>query len=76
VSCFWIAFGIKFPKNVVLAIGIAAAVLWNPIFPLYLGRELWFWLDLLFGLSFLAFSNGQVPLLEEGKPDIRENWEV
>ena len=76
VSCFWIAYGIKFPKNIVLIIGSSAAILWNPIFPLYLGRELWFWLDLLFGLLFLIFANGLVPLLEEGKPDVRKNWEV
>ena len=76
VGSFWVAYGIKFPKNSSLSIGMSAAVIWNPILPFYLGRGVWFWLDLVFGLAFLLLANGKVPLIEEGKADRRENWEV
>lgn len=66
----------KFPNNSSLIVGISAAVLWNPIFPFYLGRGVWFWLELVFGVAFLLLANGKVPLIEEGKADRRENWEA
>ena len=74
VSLGWIAYGIKFPRNTSLIIGICAGVLWNPVVPIYMDRGIWFWLNGLFGILFLIFSNGVVPTIEEGLEDKRSNW--
>ena len=75
IAVFWIAFGIKFPRNLALATGIMAAVLWNPVFPVYLDRGIWFVLDLAFALLFIFGAGTNEPSRDRDSPDRRSSWE-
>lgn len=75
VGIYWTVYGVKFNRRPQLLVGLAGAILWNPLIPFYLGRELWFWLDLGFAALFAAFTNGVVPTIEFGAEDKRENWQ-
>ena len=73
VAVVWAVYGFKYNRNFTMLVGLVALILWNPLAPIYLDREVWVPLDIVFALVFW-FGDDTTPERDKNLPDIRKNW--
>ena len=56
-AVFWVLYGYEHNRKFRLSFGLVALILWNPFVQIYLTREVWVPLDIVFGLVFWFAAN-------------------
>jgi hypothetical protein len=74
ISLLYVSYGVKFQRVAQLVLGLTSGLLWNPVFPIYLDRGGWFWIDLVFAVLFFLMCNGVRLSKDASAHDTGSSW--